>query len=210
MLDVQRLIGHVFPSRRVAGHELLAGGLINTTLKVHFDGHIEPVVLRVYRDGPAACNKEVALHDLIHQQVPVARIIYAHAEENDDLPSFTVLEYVAGITFQQLKRTNDLEAIRQAAASAGETLARIGSFEFPAPGDLLVNQGQLVVGEKFIDGPDPIPRLLDRFLASTILQQRVGADLIERLHDFMWSYAPVLPDLENDRSLVHNDYGNRN
>ena len=209
MFDVEHLVAHAFPNRRVAAHELLAGGLINTNFKVHFDGDFKPVVLRVYRDGPAACNKEVALHQLIHKDVPVAGMIFAHTEAND-LPAFAVLEYVEALTFQQLKRTNDLEAIQQASASAGETLARIGTFQFSAPGELLVDHEELVVGEKFIDGPDPIPRLLDRFLSSPTLQQRAGAELIARLHDFIWSYASMLPDLEAERSLVHNDYGNRN
>src|SRR5262249_47206902 len=31
-----------------------------------------------------------------------------------------------------------------------------------------------------------------------------------RLHDFVWSYAPLLPGLSNECHLVHNDYGNRN
>ena len=128
MLDVRRLIAAAFPARRVAGYELLAGGLINRNFKIHFEADFKTVVLRVYRDGPSACNKEVALNDLIHKEVPVANIIYAHPDANDGLPSFTVLEYVEALTFQQLKRTNDLTAIQQAAASVGETLAHIGRF----------------------------------------------------------------------------------
>ena len=208
-MDVQRLIARVFPRQRVAGHEVLTGGLINTNLKIHFAGNFKPVVLRIYRDGPAACQKEVGIYNLIHRGIPVAKIIHAEPDEVDGSPSFAVLEYVEGLTFQQLKRSNNLAAIAQAAASAGETLARIGHFQFPAPGDLLVD-GELVVGNKFIDGPDPIPRLLARFLASPNLQRRAEPDLIERLHDFVWSSAALLPDLETERSLVHNDYGNRN
>jgi aminoglycoside phosphotransferase (APT) family kinase protein len=201
-----------FPHRRIAGHEVLQGGLINTNLKVCFENDFSPIVLRIYRDGPAACNKEVALHSLVHRSVPVAEIIYAHAERTDDLPSFAVLEYVEGITFQQLKRTNDRAAIHQAAASVGEILARIGCFQFPAPGELLFDEEsrKLVVGQKFIGGPDPIPRILDRFLASSIFQRRAKRELIDRLHNFVWSQAALLPALENERSLVHNDYGNRN
>jgi len=212
VLDVGRLIAAAFPGRRVAGYELLTGGLINRNFKIHFEADFKTVVLRVYRDGPSVCNKEVALHNLIHNEVPVANIIYACAEENDGLPSFTVLEYVEALTFQQLKRTNDLVAIQQAAESVGETLARLGSFRFRAPGAILFDDvsGELSVGEKFINGPDPVPRMLDRFLASPVFQRRATLDLIERLHNFAWSYAPLLPNLQTERSLVHNDYGNRN
>jgi aminoglycoside phosphotransferase (APT) family kinase protein len=100
---------------------------------VHFEGDYKPVVLRVYRDGPTACAKEIAIHDLIHHDVPVAKIIRAETNGIDGSPAFAVLEYVEGLTFQQLKRTNDLTAINQAAADVGATLARIGRFQFPSP-----------------------------------------------------------------------------
>lgn len=209
VLDVRRLVAKAFSNRRVAGHEVLAGGLINTNLKIHFDGDFPPVVLRVYRDGAAACEKELALHSLIRKHVPVAEIIYT---DSDDTASFAVLEYVEGITFQQLKRTADLTAIQQAATNVGETLARIGRFQFSFPGELLFDPaaGELKIGKRFIEGPDPIPRILDRFLASPVFQKRAGTDLIQGLHDFAWSHAPALPQLENACQLVHNDFGNRN
>ena len=212
MLDLQRLITAAFPNRRIAAHERLAGGLINTNLKIYFERDFDPIVLRIYRDGPAVCKKEVAIHGLIQKEVPVAEFIYAHAEGDDDLPAFAVVEYVEGVTFQQLKRSNVLVAIQQAAASVGQTLANIGRVQFAAPGALLIDSasGELTVGDKFIDGPDPIPRILDRFLASPLFQRRAGAELTKRLHDFVWSYARSLPPLENEQSLVHNDYGNRN
>jgi aminoglycoside phosphotransferase (APT) family kinase protein len=186
------MVAAAFPERRVVGHELLTGGLINTNLKVHFDGGFDPVVLRVYRDGPEVCRKELALHDLVKGEVPVAEIIYASTESS---PAFAVLEYFEGLTFQQLKRTGDLEAIHQAAADVGKTLAAIGRFS---------------IGDKVIEGPDQVRRILDRFLASPILQQRVSVALIDRLHNLIWSHAAELRVVDEDRSLVHNDFGNRN
>jgi aminoglycoside phosphotransferase (APT) family kinase protein len=192
VLAVERMVAAAFPERRVVGHEILTGGLINTNLKVHLDGGFDPVVLRVYRDGPEVCRKELALHDLVKGEVPVAEIIYASTESS---PAFAVLEYCEGLTFQQLKRTGDLEAIHQAAADVGKTLAAIGRFSF---------------GDKVIEGPDQVRRILDRFLASPILQQRVSVALIDRLHNLIWSHAAELRVVDEDRSLVHNDFGNRN
>ena len=196
--DVKLLVADAFPNRRVAHTELLPGGLINTNVKIYFESDFNPVVLRLYRDGAAACEKEIAVHDLISRDIPVPEILHA-----ESTPAFAFVEYIEGITFQQLKRTNNLNAIRQASASIGKTLAAIGRFRFPAPGALLTN-------EKFIEGPDPIPRVLDRFLASDTFQRRAGAKLVDQLHNFIWSYASILPSLETDCSLVHNDFGNRN
>jgi len=206
MQDVKHLVAAAFPNRKVARTELLTGGLINTNLKIHFESDFNPVVLRLYRDGAAACDKEVAIHNLIHRHVPVPEILHAESKE----PAFAVVEYIEGLTFQQLKRTSNLNAIQQASASIGKTLAAIGRFRFPAPGALLASEASLVVGNKFIEGPDPIPRILDRFLSSNTFQQRAGSKLVDRLHEFIWSYAPILPSLETDCSLVHNDFGNRN
>lgn len=209
---LERLVAAAFPSRRVAGCEVLAGGLINTNFKIHFASDFEPVVLRLYRDGPAACKKELALHKLIQQRVPVPEIIHAECNGLDGSPSFAVLEYIDGMTFQQLKRTGNLAAIQQASADAGKTLAAFGQFQFRSPGDLVVHHdsSELVVGKSFIDGPDPIPRLLDRFLSSSRFQRRVNTELIDRLHNFGWSHASILPRLEDEHRLVHNDFGNRN
>ena len=128
----------------------------------------------------------------------------------DSKAAFAFVEYIDGITFQQLKRTNNLKAIQQASTSIGKTLAAIGRFRFPAPGALLASEASLVVGDKFIEGPDPIPRVLDQFLASNTFQRRAGTKLVDQLHNFIWSYASILPSLETDCSLVHNDFGNRN
>jgi len=206
MQDVRRLVAAAFPNRKVARTEPLTGGLINTNLKIYFESDFNPVVLRLYRDGAAACDKEVAIHNLIHRHVPAPEILHAESKE----PAFAFVEYVEGLTFQQLKRTNNLKAIQQASASIGKTLAAIGRFRFPAPGRLLASEASLVVGNKFIEGPDPIPRILDRFLASNTFQRRAGSKLVDQLHDFVWSYAPILPSLQTDCSLVHNDFGNRN
>jgi len=207
MQDVKHLVAAAFPNRKVARTELLPGGLINTNLKIYFESDFDPVVLRLYRDGAAVCEKEIAVHNLIHQHVPVPEILYADTMGS---PAFAFVEYVEGLTFQQLKQTNNVKAIQQASTSIGKTLAAIGRFRFPAPGRLLASKSSLVVGNKFIEGPDPIPRILDRFLYSNTFQQRAGAKLVDQLHDFVWSYASILPSLQTECSLVHNDFGNRN
>ena len=207
MQDVKHLVTATFPNRKLARTELLSGGLINTNLKIYFESDFNPVVLRIYRDGAATCDKEIAVHNLIRRHVPIPEILHSETEGS---PAFAFVEYIEGITFQQLKRTGNLKAIQEASASIGQTLAAIGRFRFPVPGTLLAREGSLVVGNKFIDGPDPIPRILDRFLASTAFQRRAGTRLVDQLHNFVWSYAPILPSLQTDSSLVHNDFGNRN
>lgn len=244
MDDVCRLIARAFPRRSVEGFEELSGGLCNTNLKVHFASTYKPVVLRIYRRRPSACAKEVALLRMLRPQVPVPEVFHAQeslggseamGSEAIDGP-FAILEYIEGLTFQQLKRTKDLQAIQEASYSVGQTLAAIGRYQFEKPGRLFVEtnpsgravvelasggsgyaeqgDGGLEVGAAYIEGQDPIPRLLDTFLASEELERRTGPDLAHRLHEFVWSWAPRLRELEDElnlgRSLVHSDFGARN
>jgi aminoglycoside phosphotransferase (APT) family kinase protein len=199
------MIAKAFPHETVKNVELLAGGLINTNLKVQFASSRPPVVLRVYRDGADVCRKEVALHELIHSAVPLAEIIYAEADS-----AFAILDFIEGLTFQELKQTKSSAAIEQAVRSVGETLAAIGRFTFPSSGQLLVEADRLQVGAPFIDGPNPIPRLMDRFLESPNCQRRAGVELIGKLHKFAWAWADHLSNLETQPCLVHSDFGNRN
>lgn len=209
---VRPLLARAIAEERVSGFEVLAGGLINTNLKIHFVSGRTPVVLRLYRDGADVCRKEIAILRLVGPNLRVPAVIFAEPDGLEGLGAFAVFDYVNGITFQSLKRTNHLNSIQQAATSVGRTLAEIGRYEFPKAGRLVVGAGSeyLDVGADYVEGPDPIPSILDSFLSSPILQERLGISLIQRLHDFVWSWAPQLPDLSDERRLVHCDFGNRN
>lgn len=204
---IRHCINTAFRDSKIAATEILSGGLINTNIKIEFSSHQPPVVLRIYRGDAALCLKENAVLQLVRPAVPVPEVIHVEPNGVDGSGPFSVLEFVNGVTFQQLKRTNDLEAIHQAAASVGETLARIGKFEFTKPGRL---SNDLSVGARYMEGPDPIPRLLDSFLESKHLQQRIDSSLQQQLHNFIWSWADKLRAFDNDSHLVHCDFGNRN
>jgi len=206
---VIRVLKRVFPHRRIKDCNVLPGGLINTNLKIDFESNHDPVVLRIYRDGPEVCRTEVAIHNLVRPEVAVPMILHTEPDGSEGLPSFVILEFVTGVTFQELKRTNNLDAIHQASYSVGKTLAAIGRFQFGRPGRLVV-ENKLSVGSPFIEGADPIPRLLDRFLGSPTCERRAGTNLMHRIHNFAWTWSSKLPDLDANPCLVHSDFGNRN
>ena len=210
--QIRRLLAKVFPKRSVKNLQVLSGGLINTNIRVDFEANFEPVVIRLYRNGPEVCRKELAIHELLSRTIRVPRVLHAESEGIEDSPAFLINEYVNGLTFRELKRTKDLKAIQQASYSVGATLAAIGRFKFEKPGRLEVEEhaAALTVGEKFIEGPDQIARLTDTFLGSPNCERRAGPKLMQRLHDYAWSWSSRIPDLEEAPCLVHNDFGNRN
>ena len=210
--QIRRLLAEVFPKRSVKNLQVLSGGLINTNIRVDFEANFEPVVIRLYRNGADVCRKELAIHDLLSPTIRIPRALYAAPEGSEDSPAFLINEYVSGSTFRELKRTKDLKAIQQASYSVGATLAAIGGFKFDQPGRLVVDDhaAALAVGEKFIEGPDQMARLMDMFLTSANCERRAGRKLVQRLHDYAWSWSSRIPDLEEAPCLVHNDFGNRN
>ena len=128
--QIRRLLAKVFPKRSVKNLQVLSGGLINTNIRVDFEANFEPVVIRLYRNGSEVCRKELAIHDLLSRTIRVPRALHAEPDGIEDSPAFSINEYVNGSTFQQLKKTKNLEAIQQASHSVGATLATIGRFKF--------------------------------------------------------------------------------
>ena len=207
---IRDCIGTAFPNQGIADVQVLSGGLINTNIKIEFSSHQPPVVLRLYQGDTEVCLKESAVLRLIHSTVPVPQIIHVEPNGINGSRPFCILEFVNGITFQQLKRTRDIEAIHEAAASVGKTLARIGKYQFFKPGLLQTDLKKQLIGDGYGEGPDPIPRLLDLFLQSEALQRRLDGSFRQKLHTFIWSWAAQLRELNNEVHLVHSDFGNRN
>ena len=207
---IRDCIGTAFPNPKIADVQVLSGGLINTNIKIEFSSHQPPVVLRLYQGDTGVCLKESAVLRLIHSTVPVPEVIHVEPNGINGSRPFCILEFVNGISFQQLKRTRDIEAIHQAAALVGETLARIGKYQFLKPGLLKTDLNKQLTGDGYGEDPDPIPRLLDLFLQSEALQRRLDGSFRQQLHTFIWSWASQLAELNNEVRLVHSDFGNRN
>jgi aminoglycoside phosphotransferase (APT) family kinase protein len=204
---VARLLDAIFGSRRVAHIQLLSEGLSNFNYRVDFDSGDEPVVLRIYGRDPNACQKEVDLLRLLRAAVPVPEVLGVYANGFDGVGPFIVLRYVEGITFRQLRRTGDAEAIAQGARSIGGTLAAIHRHTFAERGTL--GAGLAVIGQ-FLNGPNAIPEFIDSCLASPTLRLRLDERTRDRIQALAWSRSRELARLQDERCLVHGDFGNRN
>jgi aminoglycoside phosphotransferase (APT) family kinase protein len=144
---------------------------------------------------------------LVTGSVPVPEVIHAEPSGYEDLPPFALMRYVEGISFRELRRSGDRDAMAQAARSAGETLAAIGRATFPRSGWLAPGP---MVAAPLLDGADPMPRFVDSCLASENLQRRMPADLCDGVRALAWSQASQLAGVENEARLVHGDFNKRN
>ena len=199
---IERLLQPVFRGCRVLDAQFLPGGLRNANLKVHLDSVGEPLVLRIFEHDPVLCQKEVNLYALMAGLVPVPELIYAQTD-----PAFTLTRYVEGISFLELKRSGDVEAIAQAAYAAGEALAAIGRTNFATPGWITAGPS---VREPLLTGDNAIPRFIESCLTARILESRMPGELRDRTRTATWSFARRLADLQSEAALVHGDFNRRN
>ena len=201
------IVQAALPRRRVLEVQPLADGLRNANFKLQIDPKPDWIVLRLYEHDASLCQKELDVMRLAGPSVPTPEILHAEPRGLDEIPPFIVMRYVEGVSFHQLKRGGDRDAIAQAAYAAGETLAAIGRFAFPTMGWL--GPGPAVTAPLF-DGADPMPRFVDHCLASANLQRRAPADLRDRIQSLIWSRAGQLATLGNEARLVHGDFNRRN
>jgi len=205
--ELERIVHTAFPHGRVTGIEPLPDGFRNSNFKLHVDSMPEYCVLRIYEHDASLCQKEADLIRLLTGSVPVPEIIHAEARGLDDLPPFTLMRYVEGVSFRELKRIGDCDAVAHAAYSAGETLAAIGRTVFPNSGWL--GPGPSVTAP-LLEGPDPLPRFVARCLASPNAERRMSVALRDRAHALIWSHSSELRRLYDTTSLVHGDFNKRN
>ncbi len=185
----------------------LAGGRRNANFKLQLNGSEQPVVLRIYEHDASLCQKEIDLLRLLGGAVPVPAVIHAEPGGLDGIPPFAVLQWVEGIDLRELRRGGGADAIAQVAESAGEVLAAIGRFRFPKPGWLAPGPS---VTAALMEGADPMPRFLERCLASPKLRGRMPAEVRGGVHALAWDQASALTELEREPRLVHGDFNGGN
>lgn len=204
---LERIVGTAFPSRVVVDVQHLSDGLRNANFRLQIESisgsPSELVVLRIYEHDASLCRKEVDLLHLIGHSVPVPEVIHAEPEGLNDIPPFVLFRFVQGISFQELKRSGDAASICEAAFAVGQTLALIGRTIFP-------QSGWIGPGPHVSSGLMQGPRFVDLCLASSNLQGRMEADLRDRTQALVWSCAQDMASLDDERCLVHGDFGKRN
>lgn len=205
--QVARILAEALPTHALRSFELLTGGLSNTNYRLHVEGLKDFLVLRVYCRDPSACQKEVDLHRLVSDRVPVPEVLYAKPDGSEGIGPHVLMRWVEGLTYRQLKSRRDVRAIAEAGCSIGATLARVGTFTFPRPGPICPG---LSIGPPFIEGPDPLPTFIEGCLSSPEMTQRLDSTQTDRLRDFIWRWSPQVSVLDEDRCLVHSDFNSPN
>jgi aminoglycoside phosphotransferase (APT) family kinase protein len=163
----------------------------------------DDVVLRFYDRAPMACAKEATILRLVSGVARVPALLYA---ATDAVPTpFAVLEFVEGISFRDLKRRGDQDALANAAYDAGRQLAAINSVLVDP--DIL---GAPDIDPALLAGSNVNARLIEYFLASPVLRARLSGAEVDRINRFAWSRDELLLPYTSSRSLAHGDFNSPN
>lgn len=186
----------MLPGHVLASCQPVSGGLLNSVYRIAVEGMSSEFALRIYRRDPAACRKEVELHQLVAQRVPVPEILFAECQGEGPC---VLMRWIPGETWREIQSRRDAREMEECGRALGEVLARIGSFPLDRQ-----------IGACPVEGADPVPRMIEMFLAGPHAAARIPAATITRVSDFVWRQAARLAELDAESSLVHADFGSPN
>jgi Ser/Thr protein kinase RdoA (MazF antagonist) len=200
---LSEMVAPVFAPRRVVKAELLSGGLANTNYKVRVSGLREPFVVRVFTRDPSACAREVDIYLRVRGVIPIPALLFVDTEGARVGYPYTLASYVEGTPMTQALASGDGERIGQAGYAAGWTLALLGQFTFPEPGEF---GPELVIAQPRPGGAQGFLAYLEPLLMAGRAQERLGDELADRVWAFAREHAPLLDAVADEAKLIHADY----
>ncbi len=175
-------------------YEVLAGGAVNTTYKICWDG--EWFVLRFYiRDKKLALIEE-KVYRLVQKTVPIPEMLFASVEPYPfAIFSFCSKPHIYDVGKKFSKRLSyDL----------GSALAAIHSYRFAQAGLLGAN---LSVDTEFTEGSSPyLEYCLEHLTQDSLVWKRLGKTLSKEMISFMEENHDYFPVIQRGGCLVHSDF----
>jgi len=200
---LSEMVAPVFAPRTVVKAKLLSGGLANTNYKVSVSGLREPFVVRVYTRDPSACAREVDIFLRVRGVVPIPTLLFVDTEGAWIGYPYTLANFVEGELMTQILAAGDAERIGQAWYAAGWTLALLGQFSFPEPGEF---GPELVIAEPRTGGAAGFLAYLEPLLRVGRARKRLGEELADRIWARAQEHAPMLDAVADEAKLLHADY----
>ena len=183
----------------------LDGGLMNRNYRIQLGDDV--AVLRFFDRDPLAGAKETSLLRQLHGVLAVPSVFHFDAAPPDNGPPFAVLELIEGIALRQLKASGSPAAIADAAHDVGLQLARLASARLSDPGILDVD---LPPDPAVLHGSHVNASLIDHFLQSALVHQRLGHADVDRVHRWAWTRDDRLSALPAISAIAHGDFNSAN
>lgn len=183
----------------------LHGGLMNRNYRVRLGN--EHVVLRFFDRDRRAGAKETSLLRQLHGVLAVPSVFHFDPAPPDNGAPFAVLEFIEGIALRQLKASGSSAAIADATHDVGLQLARLASARLTDPESLDVD---LPLDPAVLHGSHTNATLIDHFLQSTLVHQRLGNADVDGVHRWARTRDDRLSALPAISAIAHGDFNSAN
>ncbi len=205
--EVEVLLHPFLPDIKVTAVEPTSGGLANTNLKICIAGDEEPLLMRFCIRDPGSVGKEFRLLELVGATVPVPHLCHFSKDNPINGHPYILMQWVEGKRLETVVDVLNATEIAHLGESLGKTLAGIHSFHFEHQGFFDEN---LNVGSPLEMGGKGLLSYVRECLSNPIAEQRIDAQLAERLLVFLERENSILDDWVGDPCLTHCDFNGSN
>lgn len=179
---------------------LLSEGCANTNYKVTFKSNRLPVVIRIYMREKSALPREIAIHKLVADKIPVPAHLYSNDQCIDYAYPYSIIEWVDGTLMRDIILNKNKEAIITCAYEAGLYLNIMRKIQFSHGG--FFENGLII--RPFSNEEQYLPYVFN-ILKDKIVKESLGDNLLNAVFCLVNDNATLLPD-ENSANLTHADY----
>ncbi len=172
---------------------LLSEGCANTNYKVTFKNGRPPVVIRIYMREKLALQREVSIHKLISDKIPVPVHLYADDRCSIYHYAYAIMEWVEGKLMREIILTKNKAAITECAYDAGKYLSELRKIKFSHGGFF---EGNLQI-RPFDKEEEYLPFVLN-LLQDNIVKESLDIDLYHAVSELVTTYSDLLPNIPDN------------
>lgn len=179
---------------------LLSEGCANTNYKITFQNDRAPIVIRIYMREKSALKREVAIHRLVENTIPVPEHYYFDDSCQWYPYAYSVIEWIDGNLMREVVLSKNEQAISEVVFEAGQYIDALRKIEFDKGGffDEKLSVIPFTQEEKYL------PYVLN-LLKDNIVENSLGHSLLDSVQELVEKNAYLLPELD-DANLTHSDY----
>lgn len=179
---------------------LLSEGCANTNYKVIFKNNRVPIVLRIYVRDKTALQREVAIHKLVADKIPIAQHLYFDDSCMIYSYPYSIMEWIDGTLLRDIILTKNKKAITESVFEAGQYLNILRQMTFSHGGFF---QENLQI-RPFDKEEEYLPYVLN-LLKDKIVKNDLDSNLCDAISRLVKNNVTLLPH-KDEANLTHSDY----
>jgi len=199
-LEIVQSLVKPYSSGIVKNFKLLSEGCANTNYKIEFSGTHPPLVLRIYVREKSALAREIYIHDLVENLIPVPDIFYHDTSCKVIEHPYALMQWVDGILMRDLILNNEKDGIASTAFEAGIYLYHISQIKYDQGGFFQADGSIRAFNED-----EKYLAYVNMLLNNDTVIQSLEKARIKKLNELITNNQSDLP-LINDANLTHGDY----